>query len=379
MNTTAPVKVPILDLRSQYEQIAGEIDAAVREVFASQHFILGRDVSELEHDIAAYCGCDYGVGCASGSDALLLALMALGIGSGDEVVTTPFTFFATAGSVARLGARPVFVDIDDGTFNIDPEQVGNAITDRTRALIPVHLFGQCADMKALNALARPRGIAVIEDAAQAIGAEYSSRRAGSFGLVAAFSFYPSKNLGGAGDGGMLTTNDGALAEKLRILRTHGAGEKYYHDFVGVNSRLDSLQAAILRVKLRYLDGWAEARRQNAKRYRRLFAQSGLVEQGLVRLPEETPGCLHVYNQFVIRVQRRNELKSFLREQGIGTEVYYPLALHEQPCFQYLGYREGDFPNAERAAREALAIPIYPEIGEDQQCYVVEAIGAYFRR
>lgn len=379
MNTTAPVKVPILDLRSQYEQIAGEIDAAVREVFASQHFILGRDVSELEHDIAAYCGCDYGVGCASGSDALLLALMALAIGYGDEVITTPFTFFATAGSVARLGARPVFVDIDDGTFNIDPEQVGNAITDRTRALIPVHLFGQCADMKALNALARPRGIAVIEDAAQAIGAEYSSRRAGSFGSVAAFSFYPSKNLGGAGDGGMLTTNDGALAEKLRILRTHGAGEKYYHDFVGVNSRLDSLQAAILRVKLRYLDGWAEARRQNAKRYRRLFAQSGLVEQGQVRLPEETPGCLHVYNQFVIRVQRRNELKSFLREQGIGTEVYYPLALHEQPCFQYLGYREGDFPNAERAAREALAIPIYPEIGEDQQCYVVEAIGAYFRR
>jgi dTDP-4-amino-4,6-dideoxygalactose transaminase len=379
MNTTAPVKVPILDLRSQYEQIAGEIDAAVREVFASQHFILGRDVSELEHDIAAYCGCDYGVGCASGSDALLLALMALAIGYGDEVITTPFTFFATAGSVARLGARPVFVDIDDGTFNIDPEQVGNAITDRTRALIPVHLFGQCADMKALNALARPRGIAVIEDAAQAIGAEYSSRRAGSFGSVAAFSFYPSKNLGGAGDGGMLTTNDGALAEKLRVLRTHGAREKYYHDFVGVNSRLDSLQAAILRVKLRYLDGWAEARRQNAKRYRRLFAQSGLVEQGQVRLPEETPGCLHVYNQFVIRVQRRNELKSFLREQGIGTEVYYPLALHEQPCFQYLGYREGDFPNAERAAREALAIPIYPEIGEDQQCYVVEAIGAYFRR
>jgi len=377
MPGTAQMKVPLLDLKAQYETLAPDIDAAVRSVFDSQHFILGPEVQQLEQEIAAYCSSQFAIGCASGSDAILLALMAHGVGPGDEVVTTPFTFFATAGCVVRLGAKPVFVDIDESTFNLDPAQFESAVTERTRAVIPVHLFGQCAAMDAINEVADRRGIAVIEDAAQAIGAEYCGIRAGSIGSVSAFSFYPSKNLGGAGDGGMLTTNDPEIARKLRILRSHGAANKYYHEWVGINSRLDALQAAILRVKLRHLDSWTQARRANAERYREYFQKAGLVTDGLVKLPREAEGNLHVYNQFVIRVDGRDALKSFLAERGVGTEIYYPLPLHLQVCFSGLGYTEGDMPESERASKESLAIPIYPEIGETAQRYVVDTIAAFF--
>ena len=377
MPGTAQMKVPLLDLKAQYETLAPDIDAAVRSVFDSQHFILGPEVKQFEQEIAAYCSSEFAIGCASGSDAILLALMAHGIGPGDEVVTTPFTFFATAGSVVRLGAKPVFADIDESTFNIDPALFESAITERTRAVIPVHLFGQCAAMDAIREVADRRGIAVIEDAAQAIGAEYCGIRAGSLGSVSAFSFYPSKNLGGAGDGGMLTTNDEEIARKLRILRSHGAANKYYHEWVGINSRLDALQAVILRVKLRHLDSWTQARRANAARYRDYFEQAGLVTDGLVKLPREAAENLHVYNQFVIRVDNRDALKSFLAERGVGTEIYYPLPLHLQVCFSGLGYTEGDMPESERASKESLAIPVYPEIGETGQRYVVDTIAAFF--
>ena len=378
MPGTARMTVPLLDLKAQYETLAPDIDAAVRSVFDSQHFILGPEVQQLEREIAAYCSTQFAVGCASGSDAILLALMAHGVGPGDEVVTTPFTFFATAGAVVRLGAKPVFVDILESTFNMDPAQFESVITERTRAVIPIHLFGQCAAMDEINEVAGGRGIAVIEDAAQAIGAEYCGMRAGSLGSVSAFSFYPSKNLGGAGDGGMLTTNDEEIARKLRVLRSHGAQNKYYHEWVGINSRLDALQAAILRVKLRHLDNWTEARRANAARYRDYFQQAGLVTDGLVKLPAETEGNLHVYNQFVIRVDSRDDLKAFLATRGIGTEIYYPLPLHLQVCFSELGYREGEMPESERASKESLAIPVYPEVGETGQHYVVDTIAAFFR-
>ena len=371
------MRVPLLDLKAQYDTLAPDIDAAVRSVFESQHFILGPEVQQLEQEIAAYCSSEYAIGCASGSDAILLALMAHGIRPGDEVVTTPFTFFATASCVVRLGAKPVFADIDETTFNLDPAQFESAVTERTRAVIPVHLFGQSAAMDAIRDIAERRGIAVIEDAAQAIGAEYCGMRAGSLGSVSAFSFYPSKNLGGAGDGGMLTTNDPEIARKLRILRSHGASNKYYHEWVGINSRLDALQAAILRVKLRHLDNWTQARRANAERYRDYFHKAGLVTDGLVKLPREVEGNLHVYNQFVIRVDDRDSLKAFLAEHGVGTEIYYPLPLHLQACFSELGYTEGDMPESERASKESLAIPIYPEIGETAQRYVVDTIAAFF--
>jgi dTDP-4-amino-4,6-dideoxygalactose transaminase len=369
--------VPMLDLKAQHEKIGAEIEAAVKRVLESQQFILGPEVRELEGEIAAYCESSHAIGCASGSDALLLALMACGVGQGDEVITSPFTFFATAGSVARLGATPVFVDIEPSSFNLNEDSIESLITDKTRAIMPVHLFGRCADMDKINEIARGRGIAVIEDAAQAIGAEYRGRRAGSLGLIGAFSFYPSKNLGGAGDGGMLTTNDGAMAERLRSLRAHGAKNKYFHEEVGINSRLDSLQAAILRVKLRYLDEWAEARRENARRYKELFMQTGLLENGLVVLPESHPDVFHVYNQYVIRAQERDRLKQFLKDEGIGTEVYYPLSLHLQDCFKYLGHKSGEFLESERASNEALAIPIYPELEEEAQRYVVDRIVAFY--
>ena len=369
--------VPMLDLKAQHERIADEVEAAVRGVLESQHFILGPEVREFEGEIADYCGTAHAVGCASGSDALLLALMACGVGPGDEVITSPFTFFATAGSVARLGARPVFVDIEPAGFNLDEDRLEGLITNRTRVIMPVHLFGQCAEMDKIDEIARSRGVAVIEDAAQAIGAEYRGRRAGGLGLMAAFSFYPSKNLGGAGDGGMLTTNDPEIAERLRRYRAHGAKNKYFHEEVGINSRLDSLQAAILRVKLRHLDKWAEARRANAARYRELFAETGLLEAGLVALPEARADVYHVYNQFVIRAKDRDGLKSYLKDEGIGTEVYYPLSLHLQECFKYLGYKSGEFPESERASEEALAIPIYPELGDEAQGYVVESIAAFY--
>jgi len=379
MQERPQMMIPILDLSVQHEQLADEIGAAVAKVLRSQKFILGPEVRELEQDLAPYCQCSEAVGCASGSDALLLALMACDIGPGDEVITTPFSFFATVASISRLGAKAVFVDIDNSTFNIDTTRIESAITNRTKAIMPVHLFGQCAEMDRINELAGQSNIRVIEDAAQAIGAEYRGKRAGSLGAVACFSFYPSKNLGGAGDGGLLTTNDGKLADTLRILRAHGAKKKYYHDRVGINSRLDSLQAAILRVKFRYLDQWAAARRLNAHRYRELFHEAGLVSSEEIRLPAESDGSFHVYNQFVIRARDRDGLRGWLSNRGVGTEIYYPLPLHLQDCFKDLGYKRGDFPESERAAEEALAIPVYPELGATAQAYVVETINSFYRQ
>src|SRR6185369_8406102 len=324
MQEKAKMKIPILDLSEQHEKIATEIQSAVVRVLNSQQFILGPEVRELEREMAPYCECAEAIGCASGSDALLLALMACGVGPGDEVITTPFSFFATVGSIVRLGARAVFVDIDESSFNIDAKRIEAAITERTKAIMPVHLFGQCAEMDRINELASPNKIAVIEDAAQAIGAEYQGKRAGSLGIVGCFSFYPSKNLGGAGDGGLLTTNDSQMAESLRILRSHGAKKKYYHDRVGINSRLDSLQAAILRVKFRFLESWAEARRANVVRYAQLFAEKGLELDGLIGLPVVGEGQYHVFNQYVIRAERRNDLRGYLTDCGIGTEIYYPV-------------------------------------------------------
>jgi dTDP-4-amino-4,6-dideoxygalactose transaminase len=369
----------MLDLKIQYESIEGEIQDAVTRVLRSQQFILGPEVKAFEEELAAYCETPYAISCASGSDAILLALMACEVGQGDEVITTPFTFFATAGSIVRLGAKPVFVDIDPATFNVDPLLIEGAITKRTKAIMPVHLFGQCVEMDTINQMSKHYGLAVIEDAAQAIGAGYKERRAGSLGNIAAFSFYPSKNLGCAGDGGALTTTDTELCEKVKSLRSHGAKKKYYHETVGINSRLDSLQAAILRAKLLYLDQWADGRRDNARRYRVLLEESDLVRKGNVRLPEESGSGLHVYNQFVIRALRRDDLRAYLAENGIGTEIYYPLPLHLQECFRDLGYSAGDLPESERAAAQALAIPIYPELEVDQQEYVVDTIFSFYNK
>jgi dTDP-4-amino-4,6-dideoxygalactose transaminase len=367
--------VPLLDLNAQFRTIEGEVRAAIDGVLESQHFIMGPEVKALEGEIAAYSDARFGVGVSSGTDALLVALMAAGVGPGDEVVTTTYSFFATAGVVSRLGATPVFVDIDPATFNMDAEAAARAINDRTRAVIPVHLYGRCADMDPVIEAAMDRGVIVLEDAAQAIGArDAAGRRAGSVGDMGAFSFFPSKNLGGFGDGGMVVTSDEALNEKLRILRVHGARPKYYHHVVGGNFRLDALQAAILRVKLRHLDGWTEARRANADLYRELFADAGLED--VVTVPTDVPG--HIYNQFVIRVPRRDELAEHLSRSGVGTAVYYPVPFHMQGCFKELGYAEGDFPHAEKAAREVLAVPIYPELTREQQAYVVGRIGEFYR-
>jgi dTDP-4-amino-4,6-dideoxygalactose transaminase len=370
-------RIPILDLKAQHELIGEEIIRAVRMVLESQQFILGPAVSEFELMLAKYCGCEFAVSCASGSDALLLALMAFDIGAGDEVITTPFTFFATGGSIARLGARPVFVDINPYSFNIEAQGIEAVITKRTRAIIPVHLFGQCAEMDRINEIASSYKLVVIEDAAQALGARWGDSRAGALGDIGAFSFYPSKNLGAAGDGGALTTNNENLAERLRILRSHGARKKYYNDMIGMNSRLDSIQAALLLVKMRYLDEWTKARRRNAKRFRELFQESGLVSEGKVRLPEEGVRGCHVYNQFVIRAEYRDKLREYLSEKGIGTEIYYPHPLHLQACFSYLGYKRGLLPHAEGACLEVLAIPIYPELEEADQKYIVDVIVSFY--
>ncbi len=370
--------IPMLDLKAQHERISAELGAAVNRVLESQHFIMGPDVKELEKEIADYCRARYAIGCASGSDALLLALMALGVGRGDEVITTPFSFFATAGSIARLGATPVFVDIEPATFNIDPSLIERAITSKTKAIMPVHLFGQCSNMGPITEIANEYGLAVIEDAAQALGSGYKGSRAGVLGSVAAFSFYPSKNLGGAGDGGIITTDDLQLAESLRSLRAHGARKKYFHETVGINSRLDSLQAAILRVKLLYLDEWAAGRRTNAELYRKLFLKSGILESGSLILPVEEEWAFHVYNQFVVRCAKRDALRDYLKEKGIGTEIYYPLTLHLQECFRYLGIEEGSLPESEKASGEALALPIYPELSEAGIEYVVDMIASFYR-
>jgi dTDP-4-amino-4,6-dideoxygalactose transaminase len=374
---TEPVAVPALDLKAQYQSIRDEIDAVVRRVIESQYFILGPEVAEFEAEAAAYCGSMHAVGCASGSDALLLPLMALGIGPGDEVVTTPYSFFATAGAVWRTGARPVFVDIEPDTFNIDPARLDAAITSKTKAIIPVHLYGQAADMDAINAIAAARGILVLEDAAQAIGAMYKGRRAGTLGHSAAFSFYPSKNLGGFGDAGMVTTDDPAMAKSVARLRVHGMEPKYHHHEVGFNSRLDALQAAVLRVKLRHLDAWTEARQNVAESYRALFTEDGLDE--IVTLPVQREECEHVYNQFVVRVPAasRDALQAHLTSRKVGTEIYYPIPLHLQPCFASLGHKPGDFPISEAAARETIALPMYPELSDDMLRHVVGSIGAFF--
>jgi len=373
------MKVPLLDLKKQYQQIKAEILAATQEVYESQYFILGPKVEALEKEIAAYCGVKHAVGVSSGTDALLIALMAAGVGPGDSVITSPYTFFATAGAIARVGARPVFADIDLQTYNMDPGKLEDCLSDpagsRPKAVIPVHLYGQCADMEPILAAAARHRLVVIEDAAQAIGAVYRERQAGSMGACGCFSFFPSKNLGAFGDGGMVTTASAEMDEKLRVLRVHGSKPKYYHQTIGGNFRLDALQAAIVAVKLKYLDGWTEARRLNAARYRELFLSAGLED--VVKLPLEKEQR-HIYNQFVISVAgKRDELRRFLDGAGIGTEVYYPVPLHLQECFAYLGYQPGDFPAAEYAAEHTIALPIYPELSPDQQAYVVETIRKFF--
>jgi dTDP-4-amino-4,6-dideoxygalactose transaminase len=376
------MKVPLLDLKRQYETIKDEVLRVTEEVYDSQYFILGPRVEALEKDIASYSESAHAVGVSSGTDAILVSLMAAGIGAGDRVITTPYSFFATAGCIARLGAVPVFSDIDSATYNIDSSHVESLIhgmsqkeRNKLKAIIPVHLYGQCVEMDPLLEIAKKYGLIVIEDAAQAIGAEYKGRRAGSMGEMGCFSFFPSKNLGAFGDGGVVTTNSKTLCDDLRILRAHGAKPKYYHQRIGGNFRLDSLQAAVVSVKLTHLDKWTEARQENAVRYRALFKETSLDEQ--VILPYEKENR-HIYNQFVIRVtENRDSLKTFLQNAGIGTEVYYPVPLHLQQCFAYLGYHQGDFPVAEHSAEHTLALPIYPEITEEQQQYVVHTIGKFY--
>ena len=370
-------KVPLLDLKAQFAPLRADVLEAIARVCDAQQFILGSEVEGLERELEAFLGIPHAVGVSSGTDALLAALMALGVGAGDEVVTSPFSFFATAGSIARLGARPVFVDIDRGTFNIDVDAIGAAATSKTKAILPVHLFGQSADMAPIVELSERSGIPIVEDAAQAIGACYRGRPVGGIGTIGCFSFFPTKNLGAFGDAGLVTTPDGTIARKVRAIRQHGGEVKYHHDLVGANFRIDALQAAILRVKLPHLESWTGARRKNAERYRALFVQAGLV--GTVTLPAQAADRTHVYNQFVIRVPERDRLRAHLQSRGVGTEVYYPVPLHLQPCFRELGYRAGSFPVAETAANEALALPIYGELSEAQQSWVVEAIREFFRR
>lgn len=366
------MNVPLLDLKGQYRAIKAEVDAALAEVLESQHFILGPQVERCEKAIAAYSHCAHGVGVSSGSDALLACLMAENIGPGDEVITTPYTFFATAGAIARLGATPVFVDIDPRSYNIDARGIEAKVTPRTRAIIPVHLYGQMAEMEPIMELARRRSLIVIEDAAQAIGAERSARRAGSVGDYGCFSFFPSKNLGAAGDGGMIVTQDADRAERLRVLRAHGSKPKYHHKIVGGNFRLDALQAAIVSAKLPHLDAWTAARQRHARRYDELLAAS--------QLPVQTPlisADRHIFNQYVIRVPERDALQAHLKTRGVGTEVYYPVPMHLQECFAYLGYSAGAFPESERAAGETLALPVHPELANEQLEYVVAAIADFY--
>jgi dTDP-4-amino-4,6-dideoxygalactose transaminase len=383
--------VPLLDLKAQFAEIRAEVMPAIDQVCASQHFILGEHVRALEEEIARYCAASAGIGVSSGTDALLLALMALDIGAGDEVITSPFTFFATAGAIARTGARPVFCDIDPVTFNLSPAAVqtfidvnctvhggliNRATGGRIKALMPVHLYGQSADMDPLMAIARRYRLKVIEDAAQAIGTEYKNGlRAGTIGDVGCFSFFPSKNLGAFGDAGLCTTNDAELAERLRVLRVHGGKPKYFHAVIGGNFRIDELQAAVLRVKLKYLDRWTGGRQRNAAYYDEAFANAGLGAK--LRTPLAIPGYRHIFNQYVVRVQNRDALRARLTERGIGSEIYYPVPLHLQKCFAYLSYRTGDFPQAERAAEETLALPIYPELTQAQLAHVVATVAEFY--
>ncbi|MBC7900830.1 MAG: DegT/DnrJ/EryC1/StrS family aminotransferase [Saprospiraceae bacterium] len=370
------MKVPLLDLTEQNQLLRPEIEAALGRVLDTNGFILGSEVKALEGELADYCGTKYAIGCASGTDALLLALMALDVKAGDEVITTPYSFFATVSCITRLGAIPVFVDIDPETYNLDVSKIEAKITEKTKAIQPVHLYGQCADMRALRRLGHKYGIPLVEDAAQAIGAEEYGLRAGSMSQIGCFSFYPSKNLGGMGDGGFMTTDDDDLARKLFALRVHGSEERYYHKWVGLNSRLDGFQGAVLRVKLPHLDNWSDKRKENADNYRDLFIDAGLTEE--VGLPVERENVRHIYNQFVIRVpNQRDKLQAFLAERDIGTDIYYPVPLHLQECFAYLGTAEDDFPESERASRETLALPIFPELKPEQQEYVVDKIAEFY--
>jgi dTDP-4-amino-4,6-dideoxygalactose transaminase len=372
-----PAGVPLLDVQRQYQAIRQEITQAIARVCDSGRFVLGPDCEELERALASYCGVSQAVACASGSDALLLALMAYSIGPGDEVLMPSYTFFATASAAWRLGAKPVFVDIEPDSFNLNPQLLESLITPATKAVLPVHLYGQCAEMRAIRAIADRHGIPVIEDAAQAVGAEFAGRRAGGWGEIGCLSFYPTKNLGAFGDGGLLTTNDPKLADRLRLLRGHGMQPRYYHQVVGINSRLDTLQAAVLNVKLRYLETWTALRQANAGRYGQLFAECGLDR--VLGLPRAAADCRHVWNQYVIRVpdRRRDALRASLAEQKIGTEIYYPVPLHLQECFRDLGYGSGSLPESERAARETLALPIFPELSAAEQQCVVRAIAQFF--
>lgn len=378
------MNVPLLDLKAQYVTIKDDLDRAVADVLQSQHFILGPKVQECEQAIARYSQCAHGIGVSSGTDALLVCLMAEGIGPGHEVITTPYTFFATAGAVARVGAKPVFVDIDPATYNIDVRRIERAVTPQTRAIIPVHLYGQMADMDPIMEIAARRRLTVIEDAAQAIGAESNGRRAGSIGHYGCFSFFPSKNLGAAGDGGMVVTQDKARADKLIKLRAHGSHPKYYHQFIGGNFRLDALQAAVVNVKLAHLDAWTAARQANARRYDRLIQNAGLsvrfsadpdrspVRPREIILPSPCADR-HIYNQYVVRVAERDRIRKALTEKGVSTEIYYPVPMHLQECFAYLGHRPGDFPESEGAANQTIALPIYPELSDAQAEHVVQSL------
>ncbi len=375
------MNVPLLDLKPQYQQIKSDVEAEMADIVASQHFILGPKVEKLEREIADYCHVKDSVGVSSGTDALIIALMAAGVGTGDLVLTTPYTFFATGGGISRLGGRPVFVDIDPVTYNISPEalaQVYDALPAaekaRVKAVIPVHLYGQCAEMDPILTWAKSHQVIVIEDAAQAIGSEYQGRRAGSMGDYGCFSFFPSKNLGAFGDGGIVTVNNEENAERLRVLRMHGSKPKYFHKLIGGNFRLDALQAAVVSVKLKYLDGWSKKRQENARCYDALFAEAGLT--GKIGLPTVVQNR-HIFNQYVIRVpQKRDDLRTHLGEKGVGSEIYYPLPLHLQECFADLGYGKASFPEAEKAAEETLALPIYPELSDEQLTYVVDCIKGF---
>lgn len=396
------VTVPLLDLKPQYAPLKEEIQAAISEVCDSQYFIMGPKLVEMEKDIAAYCQTEFAWGVSSGTDALILALMAIDLKEGDEVITTPYTFFATAGSIARLGAKAIFVDIDPLTYNLNPAEIEAKITPRTKAIIPVHLYGQCADMDPIMEIATRHNLFVIEDAAQAIGSEYKGKRAGSIGHIGCFSFFPSKNLGAFGDAGAVTTNDPDLAERMRILRVHGGEPKYYHKYVGGNFRLDALQAVVIQIKLRYLDDWTIGRQRNAALYNKLFTEAGLTTasnggQPAITLPYESletgqylqrcsgaepafAGHRHIYNQYILRVSHsRDDLRQFLSERHIGNEVYYPVPLHIQECFAYWGYRDGDFTHSEQAAKQTIAIPIYPELSDIQIQAVVDGIAAFYDR
>ena len=378
------MKVSLLNLKLQYKGIREDVLKEIEKICDNQSFILGENVKALEQEIAKYCNAKFAIGVASGTDAILLPLMAAGIGAGDRVITTPYTFFATAGSIARLNAIPVFVDIEPDTYNIDPDKLEHVIKKQTaaqrsrlKAIIPVHLYGQCAEMEPIIKISKKYKLAVIEDAAQTIGATYKGKMAGSIGDFGSFSFYPSKNLGGFGDGGMVTTNNEKLSEKVRILRVHGSKPKYYHKMVGINSRLDELQAAVLRIKLKHLETWTNNRIERAERYDTLFKDAGLSD--IVSLPVRRAYNRHVFNQYIVRVKKRDALRDYLAKEGIGTEIYYPVPLHLQQCFKYLGYKKGDFPASEKAARETLALPIYPELVLEEQEYVVKKIAEFYRK